>query len=120
VCVCVYIYIYIYIYTYVYTYIHTYIYEKDAAAAYDRSVEKAKWRIWKKTRLIACTAASAVHVTRRLMQVSFAYILGLFYIYIRLLLTLMHVLRRLMQAIDEEGMYIRSLYQCIRSLLPMY
>ena len=56
-----------------YVYIYIYIYGKDAAAAYDRSVEKAKWRIWKKARLIACTAASAVHVTRRLMQVSFAY-----------------------------------------------
>ena len=54
--------------------------EKDAAAAYDRSVEKAKWRIWKKARIIACTAASAVHVTRRLMQVSFTYITGLFYL----------------------------------------
>ena len=42
--------------------------EKDAAAAYDRSVEKAKWSIWKRARLVACTAASAVHVTRRLME----------------------------------------------------
>ena len=31
-------------------------------------MEKAKWSIWKRARLVACTAASAVHVTRRLME----------------------------------------------------
>ena len=39
-----------------------------AAASYDRCVEKAKWRIWRKARLVVCTASSAVHVTRRLVQ----------------------------------------------------
>ena len=45
---------------------------------------------------------------------------GLFDLCIRLILTLMHVVRRLMQAIDEEGMYIGLFYLYIRSLLPMY
>jgi hypothetical protein len=42
--------------------------ERAAADTYDRCVEKAKWRIWRKARCVACTASSAVHVTRRLAQ----------------------------------------------------
>ena len=42
--------------------------ERVAGLAYDKSVEKAKWRVWRRARLVACTAAAAVHVTRRLAQ----------------------------------------------------
>jgi hypothetical protein len=35
---------------------------QGAATSYDRCDEKAKWRIWRKARLVGCTASSAVHV----------------------------------------------------------
>ena len=34
--------------------------ERAAAAAYDGAVEKAKWRIWRTARLVACTASSGM------------------------------------------------------------
>ena len=42
--------------------------ERVAGLGYDKSVDKAKWRVWRRARLVACTAAAAVHVTRRLAQ----------------------------------------------------
>ena len=36
---------------------------QGTAASYDRFVEKAKWRTWRKARLEGRTASSAVQVT---------------------------------------------------------